>query len=148
MATKLRSRPFKEAHLDVFMVEEAHRSECYGGMKYLAHLGKSLQLGTHMLDGRILYISGYYQVLPGVLEVFMHPSIYVKDHPITVIRDVRWWLKYMTDEHRARRLQTWGADTPESERWLTALGFVKEGVLDSYLPDGTAMLIWGRTCKA
>ena len=141
------TKPFHESHLDVFNVTASHKKECWLAAKQWDALGKMLQAGTHMIDGRILYISAYLVLLPGVLEVWMHPSIYVPHYKLAVVRHVKFWLEYIAEEHKARRLQTYGANTPESDRWLSFLGFEREGVLHSYLPDGKAVSIWGITCK-
>ena len=137
-------KPFRMAHLDIFKVVESHKAECKAATTLFSGLADRHQLATHMIDGRIIYIAGYFQVLPGVLEVFMHPSIYLKDHKFAVIRYVRWWLDHMAREHKARRIQTWGMTNPESDKWLRSLGFVEEGVLNSYLLDGSPVKIWGK----
>lgn len=141
------TKPFREAHLDIFHVAPSHKDECYRSAKEWAQLGAIIQAGTHMIDGKILYISAYVHVIPGVLEVFSHPSIYVPDYKFAMARHLKWWIQYEAQTHNSRRVQTYGSNTPESDRWLRYLGFEKEGVLHSFLPNGGSTAIWGLVCK-
>lgn len=144
---EITSKPFQESHLDIFRVAEAHRDACWGASKIWHQLGTAHQAGTHMLDGRILYISGYLNIMPGVVELWMHPSIYVPGNRIKAARHVKWWIGHIAREQEARRVQTWGDCSEEADRWLTFLGFKCEGVLESYGPDGKSASIWGMVCK-
>jgi hypothetical protein len=145
---QISSKPFREAHLDVFRVAESHKSECYNNAKVMDALGKVHQFGTHLLDGRILYISGYMYAAPGVVEVYSHPSIYTLDCPLVYVRHMKWWINHVARETNARRLQTWGDCSDANSRWLRCIGFKQEAVLDSYRLDGNSS-IWGRViCRA
>lgn len=144
--SEITTKPFRESHLDIFKVVPAHQPACIAGAAQMTALGQINQFGSHLLDGRILYISGYMWVVPGVVEVYMHPSIYVQENVRIFWEHVKWWLVHVQRITGARRIQTWGDDTPESDRWLKHLGFTQEAVLHSYRRDGN-MSIWGIVCK-
>lgn len=140
-------KPFREAHLDIFDVVESHREQTRRCAEQLTYLGKIFQFASHIIDGRIIFIGGYYIVSPGVIEIFMHPSVYFKRYKYSSFKYINWWLTYMAAEHQVRRIQTWGECTPEQEFLLERLGFVKEGVLNSYLENSFPVCIWAKIYK-
>ncbi len=144
--TEIRTKPFREAHLDIFHVADSHRADCWAAAKQWHHLGSLLQAGSHMIDGRIVYISCFIPTTPGVVEVWMHPSIYVPQYKLAVIKHVKWWLQDVAERCNARRIQTWGDTSAQSDRWLAYLGFKCEGVLQSFRPDGGPASVWS-ICK-
>lgn len=109
----------------------------------MAALGGLGQCGSQCLDGRILYVSAHFSVAPGVTEVFLLPSTYVPQHKLAFYRHVKWWLQFLLNEGDTRRLQTWGDDSWESDRWLLKLGFQREGVLLRYKSSDENVSIWG-----
>jgi hypothetical protein len=136
-------RPFREGHADIFECDPADRAEFFAALPLLCHLGKFDQCGSHIVDGRILYVGGWNETSPGVAEMFIYPSIYTKQYVKTYFREARWWVSYLKSKYR--RVQCWGVDTEVSRRWLSRLGFKLEGVLPGYTSDGSSMLIWGLT---
>jgi hypothetical protein len=140
----IKTRPFIPEHANEFQSSSLYQAQFQVWLPDLVRLGSVDQCGTHFLDGRILYISGFCESgPPGVAEVFIFPSVEIYENQLAFYRDVRWWLKYLKDKYR--RLQCWGEDTELSKRWLTSLGFLQEGALRNYTADGSSMLIWGMT---
>ncbi|MDE1971095.1 MAG: hypothetical protein KGI50_06010 [Patescibacteria group bacterium] len=112
-------------------------------------MGKLDQAASHIIDDRIIFIAGYHWIMPGVIEVWMHPSVYLPRYKFSVVKHLRWWFCFIKEATDARRIQTWGAHNEASDRWLISLGFEREGVLESYLPDGSSVSMWrlGARCK-
>lgn len=135
---------FKKGHLDFFEVADAYEGlpEIYAEM--LDQLGQVAQAGTHLIDGKIVYISGYYERLPGNWEVVIIPSKHLPKYAKSIIRDIRLWLHAIKMKTRARRLQTYGEPTEKQDRWLKCLGFTCDGLLPMYDIDGDKKL-WSIT---
>lgn len=127
---------FQAAHADLFEPAEAYKDfpALYAPM--LDRLGAIAQAGTHMIDKRIMYLSGFYEVLPGNWEVIIIPSIHLPNHKKAIIKDIRMWLKAIHEKTGCRRLQTYGEPTDLQDRWLTCLGFKCDGTMPEYDVDG------------
>lgn len=143
MTTEVLTRPFYVAHLDLFACAPDYQQQCDESVQWMANLGLLDQCGSQLLDNRILYISAYFSVAPGVLEVFVLPSLYVPRYPKAFFSHVKWWLGFLLAQPGVHRLQTWGQDTEQSRRWLSRLGFQQEGLLYCYGKDRQNTLIWG-----
>lgn len=136
------TKPFREGHADIFECAVLFESEFRSAMPLLIQLGKADQCGSHIIDGKILYVGGWIHVAPGVAELFIYPSVYAKLYPKTFLEHARWWVQNLKQSYR--RLQCWGEDTDLSKRWLKRLGFSLEGTLAKYTESGS-MTIWGLT---
>lgn len=128
--------PFKKGHLDFFEPSEQYADLPQIYADFLDTLGPSVQAGSVMKDGKIIYIAGYYEKLPGNFECVVIPSIHLPDYKFAVIRNIRMWLGVIQKKHDARRLQTYGEPTEQSAKWLRLLGFEYEGLLRQYDSDG------------
>lgn len=140
--SKLVSRPFREAHFDLFEASDAEREKVKQSLNFLCMLGKQNLCAIYMLDGRIVFIGGCTESLSGVAEIFIYPSKYATKYPKTYFKEAKWWVDHLKTQYR--RLQCWGENTEVSRRWLKHLGFTLEGELLSYTVDGDSMLIWGK----
>lgn len=139
---KVETKPFREAHVDLFEPAADCAEQFNKAVPFLVELGKPGQCGIHMLRGRILYVGGWYDIAPGVAELFIYPSIYAVPHAKSFFSHARWWVNYLKSNYR--RLQCWGEDTDVSKRWLARLGFTQEGTLKNFAGEGIDMLIWGK----
>jgi hypothetical protein len=136
------TKPFNLGHADIFECHPEYQEHFRSQLEWLARLGSIDQCGSHIVDGRILYIGGFYETAPGVAEMFIFPSTYIYQYQKTFLKDSRWWVNHLMQQYR--RVQCWGEDSELSRRWLTALGFVVEGELRSYTVSGSTMLVWGK----
>lgn len=146
MTSQFQVKPFRLAHLDIFDVAPAHKKDIVNLERQFRqffsqpHLNNFL--GTHIMDGKIIFIAGYFQIAPGVLEVFVYSSIYMSKYPIAIVKQLRWWLGHLAYEHRTRRIQTWGNEQIDTGKWLRLFGFVEEAELRYYLPDNKKVKIY------
>lgn len=135
-------KPFREAHADIFECDPAYEKLFKSNIPLCQTLGAQGTCNILLHEGRIICVGGWYEVLPGVLEMFVYPSIYAKRHPKLFFREVKFWID--TLKQNCRRLQAWGEDTPVSDRWLRHLGFEHEGTLQKFY-DSSNLSIWGLT---
>lgn len=137
-------KPLRQGHLDLFQAKSEYQAQVDESVEWLVNLGKLDQAGIFVVDGVILFIGAWFYVMPGVIEVFIYPSIQVDAYPKVFFAEVQWYLDHLQSGEGVRRLQTWGSDTDLSKRWLESLGFKQEGLLYCYGLGGENVLIWGR----
>lgn len=135
---------FKRGHLDFFQAAEMYQDLPDLYVDLLDQLGMLAQAGTHIIDGKIIYISGYYERLPGNWEVVIIPSVHLPRYAKAVVKDIRGWLRAIKKKTGARRLQTYGEPTEKQRRWLRCLGFTCDALLPMYDLDGDKEL-WSIT---
>lgn len=87
---------------------------------------------TLMYDGRIIACMGFWNLLPGVAEVWLIPSVYVKTVPKFFVREVNRYLTQVAETCAWHRAQTVTRSDLFHRRWMKALGFVEEGVMKQY----------------
>lgn len=93
-------------------------------------------------DGKlILGIMGAVPTVPGVCEVFVIASVDQKKYPLTFTKAVRKELCTLRGKYR--RIQAIAKDDEFHARWLSWLGFQREGVLRKFGLSGEDMVMWG-----
>jgi len=102
------------------------------------------QLFTMIVDDKILAIVGYWQKWEGVFEVYVYPSIHVKDYPVFYVRRIRRYLKQIAQTFRMRRQQTISLADDETDKWMKAVGFECEGTLKAFTRGGEDCRMWVR----
>jgi len=134
--------PFAPEHLECMTVKADAREKIKvaGFADALKSLGsKTLVTG----DGVVLGVLGFTPTLPGVCEVFILASEDQKHHPVAFAKTV--WDEMRALKARYRRVQAVTTDDKFHERWITWLGFEREGTLKKYGLDGEDMVMWGMT---
>lgn len=132
--------PFEPTHLEVmamraFELKHLNREQLFA----IQERGKM----TTLIDdaGRIIMIVGYYFIFTKVIEVFVIPSIYMPEYPITVIREVRRFIKVLLAKP-VHRVQTLAAADDQTDKWMERLGFTLEGTLAKYTDEGLDYRQW------
>lgn len=92
-------------------------------------LGDALTL---MVDGRIIACFGYFLILPGVVQVWLLPSIYLEQQSMTFVRVVRRYLEQTAEVFNWHRIQTVTKVDDKHRKWMKVLGFEEEGVMKKY----------------
>lgn len=87
---------------------------------------------TLIHNGRIIACMGYFRILPGVAEVWLIPSVYVKTVPKLFIREVRRYLMALSETEHWHRCQTLTRCDSFHRRWMQSIGFIEEGTLHNY----------------
>ena len=108
------------------------------------HVKTSVQSATFIIDGRVLFCAGFVRVWDGVGDFWMVPSTYCKQYPLAFYRIVRRYLKVIPQTFKLHRIQTTSYDDQFHEKWMSKLGFKKEGTMRQFNRDKTNMCVYGR----
>ncbi len=143
----IKTIPFKAEHIECMNIRQYEMDTCLN-MPYFQMAIKIWQEQnralTMLCDGRIIAIAGYVDMWNGVCEVFVLPSIYLKEYPHAFARCVRKILKSgMFNSYN--RVQLRSLDDETHNRFNKFCGFTKEAVLKKYDPFGNDMGIWAVT---
>lgn len=139
--------PAKPEHFELLDLRDVEADELGADS---AGLEKALALvdistaATISYNGCVLAIMGYYQLWPGVLEVWVLPSKYVQNHAVPYLRTVRRYIEGLSKLPGVHRLQTSAVDDSLHEGWMRFLGFQCEGLLRSYSSNKVDYAMWGR----
>lgn len=140
--------PFSIEHLAVMDVVPIYTETILGleNVRFvLKHMPGSGESVSVICDGKIIACMGYTVLLPGVAEVWMIPSIYVKEYSMYIVRMIKRYLLVQADTFKWHRIQTVTPCDHFSRRWMEALGFEEEGIMRKYFRDQdyviSAMLI-------
>lgn len=95
----------------------------------------SVESGTFMYDGRILFCAGFSRLWPGVAEGWIIPSRHIPTVAPVFSRYMRRYLESLMASFNLHRFQTVAVDDRPHRRWMRFLGFKPEGVLEKYSVD-------------
>lgn len=139
--------PGNTAHLDLLEIRPSE----VAAMALDPHAVQKMKLwietsfsGTLLYNGVVLAMLGFFEIWPGVIEVWVLPSIYVPQHPIPFLRTVRRYIDSIVRDFNPHRLQSAAIDDELHEKWMTFLGFEKEGVLRQYSTDRINYCQWSK----
>lgn len=91
-------------------------------------------------DGRVLGCAGMQSVAPWVADFWLIPSGLIPEYPLAFHKTVLAKFKELLASSTARRIQgVVDPKFPERTRWIERLGFVKEGTMRAFGPDGQDM---------
>lgn len=142
---------FHPRHLDVMDMRGFEKGGAFGlddAMARVEIVAKgSIAAATFIHDGRILFCAGFNQLWKGVIEVWMVPSVYVDQAPVTFGRTIRRYIERIEKDFKTHRLQTTSYDDPFHEKWMAWLGFEKEGTLKKFTHDKKNMCVYARVQK-
>lgn len=99
---------------------------------------------TGIIDGRIICCGGVIPHKTGNSDIWLLPSAYVSSVKLTFVKELRKWLFGVRENLQLNRMQTYCLNDDLHTRWMTFLGFEKEGVMRKYF-QGQDYAIWGRT---
>lgn len=105
----------------------------------------SLEAKTFISDGRIIFVAGFVQLWPGVVECWMVPSIYVKTIRTEFCRILRRYVYDIMDQYKCHRFQTSAPDDELHARWMRFLGLEREGLLKKYTHSQQDYVMYART---
>lgn len=126
---------FNKSHLDIMDIQEEYKPLL--GLEGIRFIMDRLPLPgadgmTLVCDGQILCCFGYITLIPGVAEVWLFPSVYVRSHSIAFVREVNGFIESTAKVLNWHRVQTLTQDLPEHRKWMKILGFAEEGVMKKY----------------
>ncbi len=109
------------------------------------HLGPALEAGdsyTLLHEGIVLLCGGVMPYKNGNAEIWLLPSVHFAKHRF-MGRVVKGEMLAARKRHGLKRMQTVCKDNSVLERWMSFLGFEKEGVMRKY-HHGSDHCMWGR----
>jgi hypothetical protein len=133
--------PFKKEHLEV-MTLRPHEERLLRDSKTLGSLVNSYAV-TGILDGRVVCCGGILPFGGGNAEIWLIPSVYLKDYTLSFCRELKDWLFQAREDVDLKRLQSTCLDDELHSKWMTFLGFKDEGLRKCYY-DGVDYRSWGR----
>jgi len=111
-------------------------------LNILAQSGNGLVI---MYKDEILGYMGYYEMWPGVCEIWAAPSVAVNKYPKTYLATVKEYIHKTFDEKREyHRIQVTCPDTEYYDKWIGFLGLECEGVLRQFDNERNDCKIWSR----
>jgi len=112
-------------------------------MNMLAVHSGHMDAETIIYDGRVIACMGFLEIIPGVVEVWLIPSIYVKTIPKLFLKTVKSRLEVLASTLGFHRMQTVGPEGEFNEKWMQWIGFKCEGRME-YYHDKKDYLMWAR----
>jgi len=100
---------------------------------------------TLFIDGRVVAVYGFVERFPGVIVVFVVPSVYVSKYPVIVFRHTCRMLNNLEETIRPlHRIETMAFASADIDKWMERLGFVCEGVHKNWSRDKDTFKTWAR----
>ena len=133
---KIKRIPFEPKHIDLI---EAREHEATGLLAFgnvterltaLAHASKDC--GTFIADGKIICCAGYLELRPGVIEVWVIPSVHIPKYILEYLRIFKGYMDHLSNDLNYHRIQTSCLDDKLHHRWMKWLGMESEGVMRQY----------------
>jgi hypothetical protein len=137
--------PAAPAHFDLLELRDQERISMefdpQSGLKAKQLIDISIA-STMIYQGTILCILGYYEIWPGVLNVWIFPSIYVVDHATVYLRTVKKYIDALFEMEHIHRIQSNAISDALHADWMRFLGFENEGKLRKYTADKVNYNCW------
>ncbi len=147
MAVELERVIFDVKHLEVANLKRQEfegvgfSQNTFERIEGMASMGVAMTL---MWDGRIIGFTGFMNLWPGVVEVWLIPTKYVGDKPLLLVRTLKKYIEGIAEDQKLWRIQTIAIADPVHARFLECLGFQCEGTARSYVKKGQDHKYWSR----
>ncbi len=139
--------PFDTEHLKLMDIREHELLSIFSiesmvsRLKALQSLGES---GTLLYNGVILGALGFYEMWPGVCEVWVIPSTHITEYCVVFAKKVKNYLDMLQQVKKYHRIQVIALDDDLQGLWLTWLVFKSEGVLEKYSMKQQNYKVWAK----
>lgn len=141
-------RAFRASDLDRVELLDDEKQLIYDHADFLEGLAQVKAertfCGIGFIGDQPLFIGGYYEVAPGVCQVFIIPDKGIYERPLLFILKVRHWLRQVERKTWCHRIQTFSLPLKRIDEWMVALGFLYEGTLNRYTESGQDYKLWSR----
>lgn len=144
---KFKMIPYKLDHFDLLEIREREVQSmniigrAKERMEVLAQTGNCF---TMIYSGKIIGVMGWFEHWPEVCELFVLPTIYLSEAGFIFARTMKRYLHSFEKVRNFRRVQVTAVKDILHNRWLSWLGFVIEGTLKKYGPNGEDFIMWAR----
>jgi len=131
--------PFHPKHLEVMDLRDLEKNTIFKleniyELVDQAHRA-SVESGTFMFDGRLLFCAGFTQLWAGVADGWIIPSRYAAEAPMVYTRYMKRYLDSLMTSFKLHRFQTVAVEDKPHRRWMKFLGFKPEGLMEKYTTD-------------
>lgn len=133
---------FKVEHLEVMDLRE-HEQSLLSAPGRAELLERNSICFTAVIDGRVVLCGGVTPFLVSNADIWLIPSIYVKNYAKTVLCGVKEHLEKLANQLALTRMETACINDELHTSWMTHLGFQMEGVKKNYYM-GHDYTMWGR----
>lgn len=145
--TKLKQVLFQPQHIEIAEVRSLEKDGILNVPDLVARLTALEKIGdatTLIFDGRIVGFTGYLEMWPGVCEVWLIPTVYIRTaiRPVSVL--LRRYVESLADTFKFHRMQTIAPNDELHNRWMKWLGFKEEGLLEQYSQSKQDYQQWAR----
>lgn len=137
---------FKKEHIECMDIRDYEMQTVVNTPNFqtaIAIWEQNKNAGTIIYDGRILAVMGYIELWPGVCEVYVLPSKYLKEYPAAFARCIKRTLESGIF-NKFHRVQIQAQDDKLHNRWIKFLGFEYEGTFKKYDSLGNDFKMWAR----
>ena len=124
--------PFKRSHLDEMILQDCDKEALNLDVFAAVATSPGAIANTYVHKGHILGVHGYYQMWPGVVEIFIVPSIYFFKYPKHILKWSTLEFDKVKNNNSIHRIQTTCLDQHDRRRFLEYFGFKCEGTLKQY----------------
>lgn len=138
MTKAFTSVKFQADHIDLMSLrpeELAGHTPEVAKIRISEWAAQSTQALTYMYDGRVIAIMGFILLWDGVIQGWVVPSTYVYSVPVGFAKTVRRFIESIAETFKCHRFQSGSYDDEFHDRWMTWLGFEREGVSKMFTPD-------------
>ena len=140
--------PFKMEHLERIELRKEELDGMLGlenGKEYLELMvDHCTETGTLLYRKGVVCCAGFTIVWPGVAECWIIPSPHIHSCKKSFSEFFRDYVNKIFSKHNLHRLQTSASEDRLHDRWLTWLGFQKEGTMRQYTHSKKNRCIYAR----
>ena len=128
---------YRPEHLEKLSVKKIHQGEIPKTIMTVAL--------TLLRDGLPIAIVGGFLFTPGALHLWALISDEVRRVPIAFHKACLELLLFIEETHHPRRIQMdVRVSYLEGQKWAESLGFLREGIMRKYAPDGEDAFLYAR----
>jgi hypothetical protein len=143
---------FETHHLFQMELREAEKRRLEADPRYIDKIVALSSFGvgvTLQRNGVTLGVCGYYEMWPGVYEVWAFPSVHVERYAMIYLRTVKRYVESIIATHPVKRLQTTSVADTKHNRWMRFLGFTCETPqgMRNYSVLNETFNMWSLVCE-
>jgi len=138
--------PYAQGHFDFLEVRHVYAGDSDLENRIGSLIGEATSLCyTFIKEDKAIAVLGGNLLWPGVMEVWTVTTDLITEYPLEFHKKVRDVISGLEKELEIKRFQaTVRADFDMGKKWLHSLGFISEGLLKKYGPEGEDYFMFGR----
>ena len=140
---------FHPSHIEVAYLtehEETNFERIPDAYKKVSDLAsRSMQAVTILENGKILMMCGFVMLWKGVAEMWLLPSMYLVNAPISSAKTIKQFINSVFETMELHRMQAQVIDEEVHSRFMDFLGFTQDGIMPRYSDIKENYIMWSRT---